>query len=86
MPSDDKDEECFAFIDGKEYKFNFEALPNELIYEHRAMAIRLDFNDKKQELIFYINGVNFNLLYEAPALREPLARSKTSINMHGIKK
>ena len=34
-----------------------------------------------------INGINFNELPEAPArVREPLARSKTSINMNGHRK
>ena len=55
------------------------------MHEHRAMKITFDEDDKG--IIVLINGVNFNELPEAPAReREPLARSKTSINMNGNKK
>ena len=56
------------------------------MYEHRAMALTLDRNEE-ENFALLINGVNVNELPDAPAReREPLARSKTSINMSGFKK
>ena len=57
-------------------------LPWDFWHEFRKMNISLN-----EGQTLYINGINFNELPEAPAReREPLARSKTSINMSGVKK
>ena len=54
------------------------------MHEQRAMTVSISINDAQKQSILLINGVNFSELPEAPArTREPLARSKTSINMNG---
>ena len=54
---------------------------------HEGRALKIITTDGEEGIIVLINGVNFNELPEAPAReREPLARSKTSINMNGNKK
>ena len=74
-------------IDNNEFKFDIDApLPWDFKHELRAMNISLNKDEERQWTLF-INEVNFNELPEAPAReREPLARSKTSINMSGVKK
>ena len=61
------------------------SFPLEITHIFRAMRVTVDKGEKEFTLL--INGVNFNELEDAPARdREPLARSKTSINMRGNKK
>ena len=58
------------------------------MHEERSMAVTLDLSFEEKVIFdLQINGINFNDLPEAPARqRERLARSNTSINMHGHKK
>ena len=56
------------------------------MHEHRAVALTLD-SDEQGAVTLLINGIIFNELLDAPAReREPLARSKTSIDMSGSKR
>ena len=63
--------------------------PLQFFHEHRAMEITLHKDEEVKEiakaLTLFINGVNFNELPPTRA-REPLARSKATINMSGYKK
>lgn len=58
------------------------------MHKERAMAITLDLSFEEQEIFaLLINDVPFKELPEAPErVREPLARSNTTIDMQGYKK
>ena len=61
-------------------------VPVDIMHEHRSMALTLD-KDEQGAFTLFINGIIFNELPDAPVReREPLARSKTSIDMNGRKK
>ena len=52
-----------------------------------VITVCKDEGEEVSAFTILINGVNFNKLLQAPSReRQPLARSKTSINMSGIKK
>ena len=46
----------------------------------------LDMKEGEEGFPMLINGIFYSELFEVPRRREPLARTKTEINMNGYKK